>query len=186
MPLLIDGYNLLFTAGYVNRRYTKSELTRGQMDAARSTLVQFLVKTLKPHELVGSTIVFDAKHAPAGLEDELHVQGLRVIFAKGYEEADELIEEWISQETQPSPLHLITSDVRLQTAANRRRIAFTDSDTWMVELEGRSDRPTKASDGRSGEDPHDRRASSTGDLSAEEVRDWLREFEIGDTDEDSK
>ena len=56
----------------------------------------------------------------------------------------------------------------------------------MVQLESRSDRSTTASDGRSGEDPHDRRASETGDLSVEEVRDWLREFEIGDTDEDSK
>ena len=68
-----------------------------------------------------TTIVFDAKQAPPGLPHQLDHGGITVIFARGYDDADELIEELIASNSTPRRLTVVSSDHRIQRAARRRR-----------------------------------------------------------------
>ncbi len=93
---------------------------------------------LTADELAGTTIVFDASHAPPGLPREDSHRGIVVLFAKDYAEADDLIEELISRDHAPRKLFVISSDHRLHRAARRRRATPIDSEVWIAELERRS------------------------------------------------
>ena len=61
-------------------------------------------------------------------------RGLTVRFARGYENADALIEELICAETAPRQLTVVSSDHRLHRAARRRRARAVDSDGWYAEI----------------------------------------------------
>lgn len=132
MRLLIDGYNLLNATGIVGRG------TRGTaLERSRRALLHFLAGTLSEEEIAHTTIVFDSQGAPPGLPREEQVDGIEVLYAKGYAEADDLIEELIAAENVPRQLLVVSSDHRLQRAARRRRASFADSDTWIADLHAR-------------------------------------------------
>ena len=95
MSILIDGYNLLNATG-VEGTGRGSELER-----ARRGLLGFLVDVLTEDEIQGATIVFDARDAPPGLPYEESYRGIRVLFSRGYAEADDLIEELIASDHAP-------------------------------------------------------------------------------------
>ncbi|MGC3968116.1 MAG: NYN domain-containing protein [Pirellulales bacterium] len=129
MRLLIDGYNLIHAAGIVGPR---SRDGRG-LERSRTALARFVSELVGGLEKASAVIVFDAAGAPPGLPSEMFVHGVNLRFARGYNSADELIEELIQLDTAPRRLTVVSSDHRIQCAARRRKARAVDSDTWYDE-----------------------------------------------------
>lgn len=125
MPLLIDGYNLMYAAGIDG-----GGRGPGGLERSRFALIRFIAGALEDGERGQSTIVFDAAGAPPGLPATLDCDGLTVRFAKGYADADALLEEMIAADHSPRKLTVVSSDHRVQRAAKRRRATAVDSDVW--------------------------------------------------------
>lgn len=145
MPILIDGYNLLFAAGFATPPGWQAKVSRtaygdnaggaGQLEQGRVSLLQFLARRLTEAERRETTIVFDAKRPGNRDEMEQSHAGLRVLFAVDHDEADDLIESLIQAEPVPRKLVVVSSDTRIQTAAKRRRASVVDCDAWLMHLE---------------------------------------------------
>lgn len=164
MSLIIDGYNLLNATNIVGRGRG-----RGSLERARSALLNMLVSTLSEDELATTTVVFDAKEAPPGLPDVSQHRGVTVRFARGFDEADDLIEQLIRADNVPRSLTVVSSDHRIQRAARRRRATAIDSDRWFRQLVAHK------RDHESESPPVDDKPD--GQLSPDEVQRWLKEFE---------
>jgi predicted RNA-binding protein with PIN domain len=128
MPLLIDGYNLMYGAGIVGD-------VRGPrgFERSRAALIGFVSRVVGDADRAGTTIVFDAAGAPPGLPATLDFEGILVRFARGYHDADELLEDLIAAHTSPRRLTVVSSDHRVQRAAKRRKAVAIDSDVWFAE-----------------------------------------------------
>lgn len=103
----------------------------GELARSREWLLKLLFDHLEPCSLEAITIVFDAKDGPRHLSPEYHVRGVRVLFARDHDEADDLIENLIRQHASPKKLTVVTSDLRLREAARRRRCRVVPSDDWL-------------------------------------------------------
>jgi predicted RNA-binding protein with PIN domain len=161
MALIIDGYNLLHVTGLGGRGAGP-----GGLERSRLALLSFLAASIDHAELAGTTVVFDARHAPAGLPRTLAHRGMTVRFAAGYESADELIEELIRADSSPRRLTVVSSDHRLHRAARKRRARAVDSDVWYAEMERR----------RAAVAPEQLPAKPT-DLVPSELEFWLKLFD---------
>lgn len=130
MPILIDGYNLMYAAGIDGGGRGPGGLQR-----SRSALIRFVAAALTDRDRSTTVIVFDAAGAPPGLPATIAYDGLTVRFAKGYADADELLEELIAADHAPRRLTVVSSDHRVQRAAKRRRAKAVDSDVWYEEMQ---------------------------------------------------
>ncbi len=128
MATLIDGYNLLHATGILGRN-----VGPGTLERARNALLGFLVAALPESERAGTTVVFDAQNGPPGLPRELHQQGIRILYAVGYADADGLLKELIRADSSPRRLVVVSSDHQIQRAARRRRATTIDSDRWYAD-----------------------------------------------------
>jgi predicted RNA-binding protein with PIN domain len=163
MFFLIDGYNLLYAMGLLQRRSGPQVLEK-----ARLRLLGFL------HDGHGDdshrvTVVFDAKQAPAYADAELEYQGIRVLFALAQEQADDLIEEMIRKASVPKKLTVVSDDRRIRTAAQRRHCIAWTCGEYQDHLDrvrrGESQLPVAATDG-----------GKPDNLTQEEMQRWLDEF----------
>jgi len=161
MPLLIDGYNLVYCAGIPGRGFGI-----GQLERSRLGLLRFLVESLGPEELAQTTVVFDARGAPPGLPRSFLYHGLTVRFAAGHESADAMLEELIEADAAPRALTVVSSDHRVQRAARRRRARAVDSEAWHAELARR----------RAPQPPPTPQPKPVPPLPAEDVARWLEQF----------
>lgn len=168
MAIIVDGYNLLHAAGWL-----PEVPGPGSFERARRAVVNFVAESAGDELARGVTIVFDATDAPPGLPVESTVRGIVVRFARGYENADALIEELIAADSAPKRLTVVSSDHRIQRAARRRRAVAVDSGVWF-ETAWRA-----RSDG-SGREEVPRSAKPQGKLSARDVEAWLAEFGLED------
>jgi len=126
MPLIIDGYNLLYAAGLVG-----SVDGEGSFEGERRALLDALLVVIDPKELTQTVVVFDSAKAPPGLPRLYNYQQITVRFATGYADADEMIEELIQEHHAPKRLTVVSSDHRVQRAARRRKAKAIDSDSWF-------------------------------------------------------
>ncbi len=173
---LIDGYNLLFTAGFegLNRG-------RGWLEQARQRLIKHLETHLPPEEHSRTLIVFDVsvdvlKARERDLEDVRDGavspnSGIQVAFAFDFEEADDMLESLIRKHSSPKNLTVVSSDNRIRKCAMARRATSIGSDEFLNRLE----RPAHKSETIANEE------ASRADirLSDREVEEWLREFGTG-------
>ncbi len=142
MATLIDGYNLAHGSGILARN-----IGPGTLQRARDALVGFLKASLSDTERAATTVVFDAQATPPDLPSEQVCDGLRVVYAVGYETADALLEELIRADSAPRRLVVVSSDHQIQRAAKRRRATAVDSDAWFADLQRRRrERPRHRSD----------------------------------------
>jgi predicted RNA-binding protein with PIN domain len=167
MSLIIDGYNLLHVTGIVGSRMGPATLER-----ARRGLVNFVAASMEQLELAETTIVFDAKDAPPGLPNRYEYGALTVLYAKGYEDADALIEELIETHNAPRQLTVVSSDHRVQRAARRRRATAIDSDVWYGQTIAERRRSHSHSQSQSASTEPRKPATP----SESEVEAWLKEF----------
>ena len=127
MTLIIDGYNLLHASGVFG-----SERGAGGFEASRRALLALLV------DLLGAArsdvvVVFDAAKAPDGLPARYVHEGITVLFAREYPDADSLIEKLVAEDHAPGHLVVVSSDRRLQVAARRRRARAIACEEWLAE-----------------------------------------------------
>ncbi len=178
--LLIDGYNLLFTSGMEGRSRGPKWLQR-----ARERLLKFLRSKLPAEDIPATLVVFDAGSRPfstgvanAGIRDQSNSDsalalddGIQVIYAIDYDEADDLLENIIRKHTAPKSLTVVSSDNRIRKCALARRARSLDVDAFLTQLEA------SVVD----EEPKLKPGENTDNLTQEEVDRWLREFgEAGD------
>ena len=168
--LLIDGYNLLHAAGMARRRYGPGDLAR-----CRSELLNHLLIHLPDAQRERTTIVFDARAAPADLSRSTDLHGMRVVFADAGGDADTHLEELLAGHSAPRLVLMVSSDHRLQKAARRRRARFVDSEVFHARLESQGPRPESDP---SESDPRGRRDDPKhgGVISEKETAAWLEEF----------
>ncbi len=126
---LIDGYNLLHAAGV----FAEGQ-GAGTLQGEREALLAMLARRLTAKQRRVTTIVFDAAGAPPGLPDAVSYESIKVRYARGYEDADALLEEIIERHRAPKGLLVVSSDHRVQRAARSRGARWIDSEQWVREL----------------------------------------------------
>jgi hypothetical protein len=161
--LLIDGYNLMYAAGFVRATYGPGDLHRCRMQ-----LLNFLAGHLDEAQRRRTTVVFDAKDPPPDADRWGAFQQIHIEFAPPGMDADDVIEEQIAAHSAPKHLLVVSSDHRLHKAARRRRAKVKDSDKFLDACEAAARRiddaapppPEKPPDG----------------LSPQELALWAAEF----------
>lgn len=135
MLLLIDGYNVVApVAG--PRDGGRQRVAPDWLHRERMLLMRRMAKHLPENIREKTCVVFDAVHPPKDRPSEYQFEGITIRFSVGYAEADDLIEEIISQHPTPKKLTVVSSDRRLQTSAKRRRCVTFDSQSWLDDLLG--------------------------------------------------
>src|SRR4249920_21572 len=115
MRYLIDGYNLLHAMGVLHGQTGPKVLEKARLRLLSMLRGRFEQRT------GNVTVVFDAAHAPPGAIEAQDYHGIHVRFAVNEDQADDLIEQIIRQESAPSRLAVVSDDRRLQQAGRRRR-----------------------------------------------------------------
>lgn len=137
MRTLIDGYNVMHAKGLMNRDFGPDGLRQ-----ARHKFLVELAAALGPVESALTTVVFDAADPPVDRSDRQKVKGIVAIFAVGDEDADARIEAMIAAHSDPKKLTVVSSDLRIRKAAQRRKSKVLTSDVFLANLtERRHTRP---------------------------------------------
>ena len=131
--LIIDGYNLMHAAGLARDSYAP-----GVLERCRLRLLSLVAGLLDEQQRERTTIVFDAKDAPAGGSRQDMFQGILIEYSPPGQEADDVIELLIRQHSAPKQLLVVSSDHRLHKAARRRRAHARDSDRFLDDCERRA------------------------------------------------
>ena len=158
VDLLIDGYNLLHAAGLAKERYAPGDLHR-----RRARLLQRLGVLLDSLVQQRTTVVFDARRDPPDEPPPQQQRLIRVVFAPAPLEADDLIEQLLSQHSAPKSVVVVSSDRRLRRAARRRGAGSLSSETFLEQLEDDSHRRAATETDNSKSEP------SLGDALAERL-----------------
>ena len=178
--LLIDGYNLLFTSGMEGRGRGPKWLQR-----ARERLLKFLRSKLPAADVPATLVVFDAATRPfgasvenSGVRDQPSsgadlpvADGIQVIYAVNYDEADDLIENIIRKHSAPKSLTVVSSDNRIRKCALARRARSLDVEAFLTQLEA-----STVDEGPSPIPGENVPGENADILTQEEVESWLREF----------
>ena len=130
MHTLIDGYNLMFTLGLLEKRFRPDGFRK-----ARNRFLSNLAAALGAVAAYQTTVVFDAREAPGHLPRETSHEGMTVVFADEEEGADARIEELIAAHSAPKALTVVSTDRRIRQAATRRRARAVTSEDFLQNLE---------------------------------------------------
>jgi hypothetical protein len=130
MRTLIDGYNVMFAAGLLGKKFGPDGFRK-----VRTRFLNDIASKMGPTEAHLTTVVFDAKKVPEGLPATMRHKGITVHFAINNPTADELITEMIKAHSDPKRLIVISSDNQIKTAAKRRKSAIKTADDFLVTLE---------------------------------------------------
>jgi hypothetical protein len=77
------------------------------------------------------TIVFDSSPTVSPNSPRLDSFGLKVLFAPGKKEADDVIEEMIRHHSAPKTLKVVSDDHRIQKAARKRQASPLSCNEFM-------------------------------------------------------
>ncbi len=128
MPLilLIDGYNLLWACGKQGSEQASAA------DEAREALIArlSLYSQRKGHPV---TVVFDAWREPTGLEHQENRTGVRVVFTKRGERADQVIQRLAREYGRACAV--VSSDLEIIQTAKSHGAFVMKSHEFKVKLE---------------------------------------------------
>lgn len=166
---LIDGYNLMHALGLMPTRNQPQGLHH-----ARLRFLDRLHDSFQPDPAC-LTVVFDARTNPSPAPSVHFYRTIKLLFAPGNREADDVIADLISDDTAPNTLSVVSSDHLIQQSARRRGARFMTSDEFIDLLAEarRTPSTTLTEPSEKGEEP-----------SAEEKQRWLEEFGYLDRDPD--
>lgn len=167
MRFIIDGYNLLHRLGLMHGRSGPVAL-----EHARASLLR-MIRRAHGEESPSVTVVFDASRETAKTPAETNFQGVQVRFAVEQDEADDLIEMLLRQESVPERLSVVSDDRRIRQAGQRRGCRVLSCDEYLDWMDSR---------GRPAPHPGSPPAVKPEKLSDEEKQHWLREF--GDVEQE--
>src|SRR4051794_37850945 len=130
MRTLIDGYNLMYALGHMEKRFGPDGFRK-----ARTRFLNDLAAMLGPVAAHQTTVVFDASHPPGHLPRESTFKGLSVVFAVDDESADARIERLIAAQPSPKTLTVVSSDHRIRQAATRRKARALTAEAFWDEID---------------------------------------------------
>jgi predicted RNA-binding protein with PIN domain len=120
VPVVVDGYNLLYARGEAPAAATRAALVRDLVDWARTR-----------HRRV--VLVFDA-WAGGTREARSESHGpVTVWYTRAGERADAFIVRWVGEHPEAV---VVTSDRAVQQGARRRGAAIVDAERFAARLEG--------------------------------------------------
>ncbi|CRX37462.1 NYN domain-containing protein [Estrella lausannensis] len=119
MPVLIDGYNLLFS--YL--------LSHGELKQEREKMIVSLAELLKKAKKE-ATVVFDS-HSPKTPATRGHFGSLEIIFTDQGEEADDYILRKIKASKRPALYLVVTGDKKLAERARRLLAKTISIKEWL-------------------------------------------------------
>lgn len=152
--LIIDGYNVIL-------RIKKVSLDENALSIARQELFHKL-QAFRGTKNLQMTLVFDGQQI-YDINSQPKVAGIRVVFSKPPQKADELIVDLIDSEKNPRTVVLITSDRGLMHLAKLR-----GCECWSVEQF--LNRQTSQKSEYSYREKYETR------LTSEEVEEWMALF----------
>jgi len=157
MPLLIDGYNLLWAvqkSGESMEALDDAELCR--------ILSGYLVLTGQRAE-----IIFDGTGPPAKQAFD-NLKALDVLFSGRDRDADTVIEDKIRTDSAPRRLMVVSSDRKVRKAAQVRKAASVKSELFWIDVCKAMSKKRKV------REPQGKR----GGISSGETEQWLKFFKI--------
>jgi predicted RNA-binding protein with PIN domain len=161
MACVIDGYNLLHAMGILGGRTGPMVLRKARLGLLG------LLRSAYGDEASTVTVVFDAADAPPGVPAEQEYKGIHIRFAVHQEEADDLIEALIRQDSAPRQLTVVSDDHRIQKAARRRRCTLLGCTEYLEWLDKHR---------RERRQPPSREPVKPEVVSRDEAQHWLQEF----------
>lgn len=185
--LLIDGYNVIAPVAGPSRDLGSRHLASRDPDAnwlyrERMSLLERLATRLPSAVCRRTCVVFDAANPPPDRPNRFVFKEIDVRFSVGYAEADDLLEEIISQHHSPKRLTVVSSDRRVQTAIDRRGGKSYESQPWLDDLlDGQPQLiawPKEAK--RDGSNEKDASEKADQPLDEADVKHWMGEFGISD------
>jgi len=116
--IIIDGYNL------VRQSSSFSAFDRQDIQLGRETLIQALVayKRIKGHKI---TVVFDGTNAPLFSQSRDQIKGIRILFSRSGESADDVIKRMASKEREKALI--VSSDLDIVGFASSKGCATISS-----------------------------------------------------------
>ncbi len=151
MPILVDGNNLAHALGL------------GGDDSGRIGVCRLLTIPAKRGERV--TVVFDGPHSPPNVAELISECPVEVCYS-GLRSADELIIEFISADTAPRRLTVVSTDREIRGAARKRRCPSITSEQFADVLERAAAKAPRR------DEPPEKRTG----LRGKDTEDWMREF----------
>ena len=149
---------------------------KNALRAARGRLLHLLVDLIEESIRDRTMIVFDAKKAPQGLPDKYEYYGIKIVFARDWDSADELIQSEIRRHSAPKTLTVVSSDHAIHRKALARGVTVIDSDEWLdQELANRDRRASQDANGSEAIADHESESKNR-KLSDEEQKKWFKEF----------
>jgi predicted RNA-binding protein with PIN domain len=144
LHLIIDGYNL------IRRSPSLSALDRQDLETGRAELIQRLAtyRKLRP---VPITVIFDGWNQMSLSESRTTERGIRVVFSKRGQKADELV--IASARDMGEKAVVVTSDRQVQLEAQRHHATVISSEEFEIKMEMATYAVQK---GIASEDPSDR------------------------------
>ena len=164
MRTLLDGYNVMFAAGLMGRKFGPEGFRK-----VRARFLNDLASKLDPVDAHMTTVVFDANDAPEHISASTQHKGITVLFAVDHDSADERIEDLIARHPNPKTLTVVSSDHRIQRAATRKKAKVLSADEFLTRLDDLKERkrhPVQAREESTRQEVPD----------AEESAFWLEEF----------
>jgi uncharacterized protein len=164
MRTLLDGYNVMFAAGLMGRKFDPAGFRK-----VRLRFLNDLAAKLDPVDAHMTTVVFDANHAPEHIPASTQHKGITVVFAVDNDSADERIEDLIARHPNPKTLTVVSSDHRIQKAATRKKAKVLSADEFLTRLDSLKERkrhPVQVREETTRQEVPD----------AEESAFWLEEF----------
>ena len=136
VPVIVDGYNLLYARGEAPSPATRAELVADLVGWARARNRRVL-------------LVFDAwAHGTREAHEEAHGP-VSVCYTRAGEPADAFIVRWVAEHPEAV---VVTSDRAVQQGAARRGAAVLDAESFSARLDGAPppERPARRGPGRRG------------------------------------
>ena len=121
MHLIIDGYNVIKSGQ--NNSSAKENLS-----LLRDNLIRKL-SAYKGSKIHNITVVFDGFYSENQSRNTEHINGVKVIYSKQNERADDIIKEIVSNVSNPNDVLVVTSDNGLKNAVRVEGVSITSSDS---------------------------------------------------------
>ena len=93
--LIIDGYNLIHAIGLLPATGRGVRYEPGVLERAREKMLELVIKDLPESWRKETTVVFDALEPPEFLPNSYQRSGVHIVFARDYQDADEMIIEMV-------------------------------------------------------------------------------------------
>jgi predicted RNA-binding protein with PIN domain len=125
---IIDGYNFIFN-------YFKPEgVSKEKLTFFRDRLVRDLAQfsNFKGYRFA---VVFDAKHSPRRIRSEKRIDNVDIIYSRGEETADTIIEKLVHNNEEYERIFVITSDYMQQKVVFKKDIYRKSIREFAIELE---------------------------------------------------